>query len=85
MVCAGAGATKTKLLRTTKTTKADLLNISFILPCLQLRVATFIADTSRAATCQPKPVAHGIKCSKPFVVAQNAVPPVPLTSENQNH
>src|SRR6266446_8103867 len=38
-----------------------------------------------AAPCQPQPIAHGIKQSKSFAVAQDAVPPVPLTRENQNH
>src|SRR5260370_33582752 len=35
--------------------------------------------------CQPKPIAHGIKQSKSFAVAQDVVPPVPLTSKNQRH
>jgi hypothetical protein len=41
--------------------------------------------TSRSALCQPKPIAHGIKQSKSFAVAQDAVPPVPPSSENQDH
>src|SRR6266404_7905792 len=41
-------------------------------------------ETSCSAPCQPQPVAHGLKQSKSFAVAQDAVPPVPLTGENQN-
>jgi hypothetical protein len=40
------------------------------------------SKTSPSAPGQPEPVAHGIKQSKSFLVAQDAVPPVPLTSEN---
>src|SRR5467141_4550019 len=41
-------------------------------------------ETSRSVPCQPQPVAHGLKQSKSFAVAQDAVPPLPLTGENQN-
>ncbi len=41
--------------------------------------------TSRRAPCQPKPITHGIKQSKSFAAAQDAVPFVPLTSENQDY
>src|SRR6266853_1352252 len=41
-------------------------------------------ETSCSAPCQPQPVAHGFKQSKSFAAAQDAVPPVPLTGENQN-
>jgi hypothetical protein len=40
---------------------------------------------SRLAPRQPKPVAHGIKQSKSLAMAQDAIPLVPLTSENQHH
>src|SRR5882724_7561693 len=42
-------------------------------------------EPSRSAPRQPQPVAYGLKQSKSFAVAQDAVPPVPLTGENQNH
>src|SRR6266436_7319836 len=41
-------------------------------------------ETSRSATCKPQPVAQGLKQSKSFAAAQDAVPPAPLTGENQN-
>src|SRR6267154_5353274 len=39
-------------------------------------------NTSRTAPCQPKPIAHGIRQPKSLAVAQDAVPPVPPTSED---
>jgi hypothetical protein len=49
------------------------------------RLRSVHGKTSRRASCQPKPIPHGIKQSKSFAVAQDVVPPVPLTSENQDH
>jgi len=52
---------------------------------VRLLCSSHSKKTSRSALCQPKPIAQGIKQPKSFAAAQDAVPPVPLSSENQDH
>src|SRR6266566_2781003 len=45
----------------------------------------FVFESWQAPHAQPRAIAHRIKQSESMAVPQDAVPPVPLTSENQSH